>query len=187
MRMRGAETGFTLIEVLIVVTIIGTLLSVAILSIANVDDTRAVRTEGLRFASLVAVSHDEAVMQGREFGVEVMTSGYRFVEYEPFSGLWADIVGDEILRSRELPEDIEFELYLEDKRVLLDDDAAPLEDPDNSSHSASRKPYAPHLMVFSSGEATPFELHVRRRSDNAKTIVHGDANGLIELAKDDEE
>lgn len=184
---RAAQIGFTLVEILVVVTIISIILAIGLLSLSNVGDSRALRTEALRIAALIQVSQDEAAMQGREFGIEVMTAGYRFVEYDPFSGSWADILGDDTLRLRTLPEGIEFELFLEDKKILLENDPAPFEDPNKTNSNLTSKTYTPHLMIFSSGDATPFEMHLWRTSDDRRVFIKGDAIGAIEVIKEDED
>ena len=183
---RKTQSGFTLVELLVVVFVIGIVASIALLSIANVGDTRVLRNEGLRFATLVELSQDEAAMQGREFGIEVLTAGYRFVEYDPLAGLWTDIPGDDTLRLRAMPDDVELELYLEEKRIVLDDDPAPFDEPDKSNRNATDKSYAPHLFVFSSGDSTPFELHIFRDYDNQRVVVRGDALGAMEVINDSE-
>jgi general secretion pathway protein H len=180
------QIGFSLIEIMVVIVIVGIIISVTVLSVNLVGDDRELRKEGRRFAALVEVTLDEAAMQGREFGIEVLTGGYRFVEFDAFAGLWADIPGDDILRLRALPDDVEFELYLEDKRVLLDKDPAPFEDPEKDSGRQARETYSPHLLVYSSGEATPFELHILRRYDDQQVVLRGDALGAIEIVNDSE-
>ena len=184
---KNGQVGFTLIELLVVIFIIGTIVTVTVLSINLVSDDRELRKEGRRFAALIEVTMDEAAMQGREFGVELLRGGYRFVEFDAFTGQWADIPGDDILRLRSLPEDIELELYLEDKRVLLDDDPAPFENPDESKDPGVKARYSPHLLVYSSGETTPFELHLWRDYDDQRVILRGDSFGAIDVVKDDDE
>ena len=159
--------------------IIATVLSMAMLSFGLLGNDRDLQTEGKRFAALMEVVHDEASMQGREFGIELMTSGYRFVEYDAFSGQWADVPGDETLRQRALPDDVEFELFLEDRRILLDSDPAEFDDPEESDERTASDVYAPHLLVYSSGDTTPFELHFWRRYDDSRVVLRGDALGLV--------
>lgn len=181
------ETGFTLVEILVVMFIIATVLSIGLLSFGVLGDDRELQTEAKRFAALSEVAQDEAFMQGREFGIEFLSAGYRFVEYDAQTGLWADVPGDETLRLRKLPAGSELELYLEGKRILLDDDPAPFEDPEKSGRGASLKVYSPHLMVFSSGDATPYELHVVRRQDDRRIVLRGNALGAIEFIQSDEQ
>ena len=180
------QTGFTLIEILVVIVIVATVLSIALLSFGVLGDDREVKTEARRFVALAELAQDEAVMQSREFGIEFMTAGYRFVEYDALAGQWADVPFDETLRLRALPEGVEFELFLEDKRILLSDDPAPFEDPDKQQGRDATEIYAPHLLVYSSGDATPFELRVLRNADDRRVVIQGDALGAIEIDPEDD-
>ncbi len=179
--------GFTLIEILVVVVIIATILSITLLSFGILGNDAELRTEGQRIASLIEVTQDDATLQGREFGLEFMTSSYRFVEYDALTGVWSDIPGDDTLRLRSLPEDVEFELYLEDKRVLLNDGPTPFDADGKNSGRNATDVYSPHLLVYSSGDATPFELRISRRYDGQQFIVRGDALGTIEFEEEDED
>jgi general secretion pathway protein H len=187
MRNFRVDRGFTLIELLVVMVIVATIVSIGMLSFGLLGSDRDLTTEGQRFAALVEVVHDEAAMQGREFGIELMTAGYRFVEYDALTGQWADIPGDETLRLRALPEELEFELFLEDKRIQLENDPATFNDPEETSGRSATDIYSPHLLVYSSGDATPFELHIWRRFDDTRVVLRGDALGTVESVDQGEE
>ena len=187
MQTYNRTAGFTLIEILVVVVIIATILSITLLSFGVLDNDRVLRTTGQRLAALVEVAQDDAVMQGREYALEFMTSGYRFVEYDALTGQWNEISRDDALRPRTLPEDVEFELYLEDRRILLNDDAMPFEDDEKDVGRNAMDLYAPHLMMYSSGDTTPFELHIVRRYDDQLFIVRGDALGGIEFGAEEDD
>lgn len=179
--------GFTLIEILIVVIIIGTIATVAMLSINLAGDDRDLHTEARRLMSLIEVAEDDATLQGREFGIELMHNSYRFVEYDGLNRAWADIPGDDLLRPRTLPEEFELQLFLEDKRVLLDTDPKPFNQNDASGNALATETYSPHLLVYSSGELTPFELHLIRPYDDKRVIVRGDALGDLRLGVDEDD
>jgi general secretion pathway protein H len=178
--------GFTLVEILVVVIIIGTIMSIAMLSLNLVDDERALQREARKLISLVEIARDEAVFQGREFGVEFMTGSYRFVEYDPLAGQWADVPFDEMLRLRELPEELELELFIDDKRVLLDPNPKLLMDPDDDSPVNTLNNYSPHIYIYSSGDMTPFELTINRDVDDATIALEGDLLGNVSLDTDED-
>ena len=180
------QPGFTLIEILVVVIIIATVSGIALMSIGLLGDDRELSTERQRLASLIEVAQDEAMLQGREFGLELMTSTYRFVEFDPFSAQWSEILGDELFRLRQLPEGMEFELYVEDKRVLLDEDPKELEDPDDETMARTVEKYAPHVFVFSSGELTAYEIRLRRPQQDQQLVMRGDILGEIEFGEEDD-
>lgn len=187
MRNRRCNAGFTLIELLVVVTVIGIIVSIALLSLSVLGDDRQLRVEARRIGSLLAAAQDEALMQGREFGLEVMLDSYRFVEYDPYQLQWIELQTDDIFRSRQLPEGVEFDLLLEDKVILLSADAQTIDDPEATMRTTSRDPYAPHIMIFSSGESTPFELHIVKRELDQIVILEGDAIGTIDVMTVDEQ
>ena len=164
---------------MVVVVIVGIVISVASLSIGLLGKDRELKIQADRFMALAELAQDEATLQSREFGIELMTGGYRFVEYDALAGQWADVPGDDTLRLRALPEDVEFELYLEDKRIVIDDDPAEFDNPD--------KNYSPHLLIYSSGDATPFELHILRNHSDQNVILRGDTLGSLEIVIPDED
>ena len=187
MRNRSNNAGFTLIELLVVVTVIGIIVSIALLSLSVLGDDRQLRIEARRISTLLAAAQDEAVMQGREFGLEVMRNSYRFVEYDPYQARWQELQIDDIFRARQLPDDVEFDLLLEDKLILLSTEAATIADPDAPAANSLSKKYAPHIMIFSSGESTPFELRIVRRSQQQVVILQGDIMGAVDVMTVDEQ
>jgi general secretion pathway protein H len=180
------QFGFTLIEILVVVIIVATISGIALMSMGLIGDDRELDTERKRLATLIEVAQDEAMMQGREFGLELMSSTYRFVEYDPFSAQWSEILGDDLFRLRKLPDGMEFELYVEDKRVLLENDPKEFEDPEEAGMSLTVESYAPHVFVFSSGESTAYEIRLRRPMNDQQLVMRGNVLGEIELMDEEE-
>ena len=180
------QFGFTLIEILVVVIIVATISGIALMSMGLIGDDRELDTERKRLATLIEVAQDEAMMQGREFGLELMTSTHRFVEFDPFSAQWSEILGDELFRLRKLPEGMEFELYVEDKHVLLESNPREFEDPDEAGMSLTVESYEPHVFVFSSGESTSYEIRLRRPTNNQQLVMRGNVLGEIELVDEEE-
>ena len=186
MRNRSPQPGFTLIELLVVIVVIGIIVSIGLLSLGVLGDDRQLRREAFRIGSLLEVAQDEAVMQGREFGLEVMLTSYRFVEFDPFQRLWAEVQTDDVFRARQLPDGIEFDLLLEDKSILLEIDAEDLSDPDAKDNSNSRDEFSPHILIFSSGDSTPFQLRILDRERDYSVILTGDLVGSIEVMTESE-
>ncbi len=179
MRLHGRNGGFTLIEILVVIVIIGIVMSVAILSITLAGGDNQLRDEAQRIVSLVEVAKDESLLQGREFGLEFMQDAYRFVEFDPLARQWSEIIGDDTLRLRQLPEQLELELYIEDRRVALKTDPARMSSGDEERPGIER--YAPHVLIYSSGDMSPFEVHFLRRIDDGLVAVRADYAGTLEI------
>ncbi|WP_332888923.1 GspH/FimT family pseudopilin [Sphingomonas jeddahensis] len=84
---RSAEHGFTLVELMIVITVIGLASAVAVLAMP--DPRGRLVDEGARFATRVRAAHDAAVISGRSVSVWVDPSGYGFDERR--GGQWIAI------------------------------------------------------------------------------------------------
>ena len=179
MRLHRRHGGFSLIEILVVIVIIGIVMSIAMLSITLVGGDNQLREEAQRIVSLVEVARDESLLQGREFGLEFMQGAYRFVEYDPLTRQWSEIIGDDTLRLRQLPEELELELFVEDRRVILKSDPAGMATEKQDRPGIER--YAPHVLIYSSGDMSPFELHVVRRIDDSLVAVRGDLVGKLDI------
>ncbi len=187
MRSQNRQRGFTLFEILVVVFIIAVITGTAVLSVGILRDDRDVQREADRAVALFGVVKDEALLQGREFGIEFLETGYRFVEFDPLGERWADIPLDELLKTRTLPDDMELELYVDGQMIELDRTPANFSSDEDEDERAFGVPqYAPHVFVYSSGDMTPFELHITRYSDNARIAVRFDLLGNAEFIDDEE-
>ena len=185
MNSRSQARGFTLIEILVVIVIVATIVSITLLSVNVASRDDEMEQERRRLASIIETAQDDALLQGREYGIEFMESSYRFVEFDPLTRQWAEVPGDDLYRLRALPEGIEFELFIDDKRIELARDPKTLDDPDEPQRSTFQ-PYAPHLFVFSSGEGTVFELHFYRRVTDHRLALLGDVLGELKFGEHDE-
>lgn len=174
--------GFTLIEVLVIVIIIGIVSAAVLLSFGVLGDDRAMQQQARRFASLVDLAADESLMQGRDYGVEFTRSGYRFLEYEALSGQWQEIIGDEIFRPRQLDEGLDLELVLEDRSIsLVERFAEAATDVEGGDDEQLADDFAPHVLIMSSGEVTPFNLYILRPADRSELHVEMSVTGEIEI------
>jgi general secretion pathway protein H len=153
MRLRGR--GFSLIEILVVVAIVGVIALVVTLSVTGSAE-RQVRREAERFEALVGQACEQAELGGREIGVVVGEGGYGF---QLMSGdAWLDFPADSTLRPRQWAGGISAALSREGRPVDV-----------RASPDAT-----PQLVCFSSGERTPFTL----------TLALGDAPRFRVIADD---
>ena len=157
-RLPEPARGFTLLEILVVVLIIGIVLSLATLAFRD-DTAERLQTEAHRLAALVTLASQEAVLQGKEFAVAFAPGDYRFQVLE--EAKWVD-ARDAVLRQRRFPDDITEYLEIEGEAVP----AAP-EDKDQP----------PRVYLLSSGEVTPFTLTLKHTNSTATYQLHADLGG----------
>lgn len=190
---RVGVRAFTLIELLVVVVIVGIISSFLLLSVGLLGDDRALEQQARRLGSLLELSLEEAELQGRDFGLELMRGGYRFVELDPVLNQWSEVAGDELLRPRQVDEGIELELFIEDRRIPLAAEAIDIKSDDGSEDrdkDRSRNPrenYAPHVLILSSGDISPFTLNILRHSDRSQKTLTVSLAGEIEIDADDDD
>ena len=164
--VRWRSTGFTLIELLVVMVIVGVIITAATLVLSDPKET-ALETETYRLVALLELAKEDAVFQGRELAVGFWQHGYAFYELDE-EGEWQTISRDRQLRERQLPDEMEVELYLEGLKVTLN--------PNPETE--------PQVYVLSSGELMPFEAVLSIGYDHSRRLV-GDAVGNITVERTD--
>lgn len=200
---RSSNQGFSLLEVLVVVFIVGVLATMFTLSIGVTGGDRQLDTEVDRLIAVVDLAREEAVVQGRELGLHFYTNSYEFAAYfedfidyhdeeNPDLSEWALLDKATLLGPRELPEGLLFELRIDGREVVLknagEDDTAlsvQSEESEESEESAPVKRYEPQVMIYSSGDMNPFTIELRRAFANTGTIIEFDIDGSVEIEAED--
>ena len=173
MSAKHGTRGFSLIELLVVVFIIGLFAGMAVLSLNVIGADRELEREALRLRSLLDTLMDEAVLQTRDYGVLFTNNGYRFFVYDYQTLGWLDPVGDELLREHRLTEPLAMALFLEDREVVLDSEYEP---------EFGQQPQ-PQVMLLASGEITPFEARLFRDPTGGRYLLEGTLDGSLEVTR----
>ena len=141
MKLNKRESGFTLIEVIVVIAIIGFVLTIATISIGDPQVKRMKQTSE-RFTALIQLAKEQAIFNSQEYALSVWDSGYAF--YTLNEDGWVLVTDDRIFRDRTLPDGIEHKLYLDGIKVVL-------------SNEDKKKP---QIFITSDGEISPFQLDI---------------------------
>jgi len=107
---RPRATGFTLLEVLVVVTIIGILVAMATVSFNVLGGDHEMDQEAERLVAVLGEARDDAMLHGRDLGLRVDTRGYDWLKYDSRTDRWVPIDDDIVLRARTLPEGVQLAL-----------------------------------------------------------------------------
>lgn len=160
------QVGFTLLEILVVVAIVGIVAGMATLSMSMVENPRGLRREMDRLTALVQLVSDEALLQGRDYGLLLEPDNYRFLVYNYDKSLWEDQGLDPRLRSRELAPGQRFHLIVEGQQVPLD-----------VEEKVER--LVPHIAILSSGEFTGFDLEMYTEFSDESEWLRGTMAGQL--------
>ena len=79
---RYQSSGFTMIELLVVITIIGVMSAAIVMNVNPNDPRRDMQKEAMRVVAVFRIAADEAAFQQEEIGVEVFDDGYRFLRWD---------------------------------------------------------------------------------------------------------
>ena len=166
---RKRDKGFSLLELLVVIVIISILFTFTTLAIRGTSPEELIQTEAERLDRLLQLALEEAILKGQEYGLEFKPDSYRFLLY--FENTWQPLDNDELLRERQLPQSMEFELEIEQIEVLVEKDSA------DTDKQGEEKP-DPQVFILSSGEITPdFSVRLVMPGVETSYIVSGTVNG----------
>jgi general secretion pathway protein H len=173
------QEGFTFLEILAVVVIIGITVSFASLSLSSRANDERLGNEANRLEALLKLAADEAIVQGEEIGLLVAADGYAFYHLE--QNQWTAYEQGP-LRERELPTGMS--LYLsDDGREELQ---IPLPQDADKNADKDKKRKDPQILMLSSGEVTPFVLQLRAQHLRVLYQAEGKITGQIEMKRIEE-
>jgi len=139
-RRPSRVAGFTLLEILVVVLIIGIVTAGMLLSMSFAGKDTELETESKRLVSLMDYAQEQAELQTRDYGVYFGEHGYEFVVYDVRTGAWRPVDEDDALRERTLPSGLEFKLVVDARPIVLSDkmEVPPEPKPDSDSTSSTQ-------------------------------------------------
>jgi general secretion pathway protein H len=174
---RHSTRGFTLVELMVVVLIIGLLAAAMVLSVGITGRDQALEKESERAYSLIKYAREKAELQTREFGLYLGETDYEFLTFDPRKNLWRSVDEDDSMRLRELPEGLKLRLVVEGREVVLRAPDPRLTDEQKEKLAKER---VPHIILFSNGDLTPFSLTLEREDPPRSVTVNSNEEGKIE-------
>jgi general secretion pathway protein H len=162
--------GFTLVEIMIVVFIIGLVTAAAVVTFGGETRDTELDKEGQRLDALLDYAREQAELQTRDFGLRANRLAYQFVVFDPMTNQWRLPDEDDALRERQLPEGLMPSLVVEGRSVVLDNKWPKIDD------------HKPQIMIFGNGDISSFELKLTREGSGDTAVIRTDEQTNILMA-----
>ncbi|MBF7074356.1 type II secretion system minor pseudopilin GspH [Glaciecola sp. MH2013] len=170
------QLGFTLLEVLLVLALMGLIISVVTYTALGTNNYDKVEDQAKRFQVVFDMASDYAILNQVQLGIRIdeEESTYTYVTLDDEDN-WVDIPDQKLFATYEMPEYMSLELNLEDlpweteeqlfDRGIFDEELSISDEGVNIGNEEDIPPPPPQLFLLSSGDITPFELSITYEDD----------------------
>jgi len=185
----------------------------ATLSVNVLGRDSEVEDHSKRLWAILQQTREESEVQSLNVGLYVSAEAYEFLRFDQRQNLWIPITGDKLHATRRLPEGLRFRLWMDSREVVLKPDLPERTDEDedkdkdekglsDEEKEEAELPEAlrtidrdeppktqsdpPQIVVLSSGEIMPFELHIERDRQEASWRLQALADNDLRVERRDE-
>ena len=152
------KNGFTLIEVMLVVALIGVIVTLVQINFVGSNAEEKLKRESLRFAGVFELAAEYALLNNLELGIVLEEEQYQIVGFDGVR--WSNLPDNTLFAPHKFADDIIFDLQLDDLPLeqppLFDSETFVVEQDDFTEEE--EKIIVPQLYILSGGDITPFSI-----------------------------
>ena len=169
---RGSETGFTLLEILLVIVILSVTTMMVAPSFVSVSSP-SLQGEAKRFVQIVRLASDEAMLSGWPFRLSLKKNSYLF-ESPDTEGVWKP-VEDETYRDYQFPEAFTITEIRPESGLI-----------DYAGEKEDEEPVIGRIMLLPEGAQLASEIQLSEADKQLTILVQSGPNGIrIKKAEDE--
>ena len=161
--------GFTLIELLVVVAIVAVLAGLVGTSFVGSGHRPAMEGFAYRMAQRMELARDRALQRNREWGLFINGGEYQFAEFNELTQTWEPYT-QRPFHTESHAMNVQMDVQVDEYQGRVDADEDSL----------------PEIVLFSSGEVTPFELTIKHITQPSLVwILESDGFTRIKAQRED--
>jgi len=213
--MRKTMRGFTLIEIMLVIVIIGCATGIIVLSIPGGPSPKLgndLAEESQQLAATIQVMSEQATQQGRTIGLHISEHGYQFMIRQPSrppvmiqslqsasqaldtlpdwdNQLWQPYTSEKLRTTGEFDEKVSLALTLDGLQLQEEENRLGRSNPQWFDTENQLEAKTPQILLLPSGEITPFSLTLEEQESNSTLYrqIKGLENGQITVLNEPED
>lgn len=185
-RLLQKDRGFTLIEMMVVLLVIGILVSTIVISVKTDDLEEHMEIEMQRLQALITLAREEAILQGYDMALALKEDKYLFQWYDTQEQKWLPVDDGQVFRERAILPGTEMVLVIEDLPQEKTTSRPGLSLNDDDKESEEQEDDIQRVVIFPSGEVFPFELILRKEDASRQFKLIANEQGDIVVQHPDE-
>ncbi len=165
-QLNKRNEGFTLIEILIVITIISIVATTAIITVSHNKNSR-LETLAKQIKNIIILAEQESMLRAKTFGLGFTPHTFQFHMYNEKQRAWQALT-DKIYGSHSIADNTTITVKVQKKNIPLDG--------------------KPKIIISPSGDVTPFVILIGNQEEPPRYQVVGEENGNVKyvLVKNEE-
>ncbi|WP_045095333.1 GspH family T2SS minor pseudopilin variant LspH [Legionella fallonii] len=152
----NTHKGFTLIEILIVIVIIGITIGFALIAFGDFGESKRILFSAEQLASTLKLAQQQAILETSTLGLRIDNNSYQILKFQN-SSTWAPLPNKGIFKITYFPKNTVITLKTSNKS----------------------SPGYPSIIINSSGDMTPFTLGFGTNKETIMTLLIGNHNGSL--------
>ena len=157
MKQWASNVGFTLVEILVVLLIIGITLGFALLSFGDFGEKRRIIVAAEQLTNYVKLVQHQAILDSNTFRINVTKDGYEALRFQP-PATWSSITPKHMFHPQTFPPGLIVQII-----------------------KANKKSDSSAIIIHASGEISAFHFVFGSTKNDAIAAVIGDGSGAISM------